>query len=363
MIQIKRELITAEDDSREAKIASLKRSLQTAIELEHSTIPPYLYATYSLGSEANREIVGILLSVVKEEMLHMALDCNVLNAMDGSPCIDHPRFIPHYPGPLPGTVESGLVVGLAPFSKQLVQDVFSVIEEPEDPITTGDSAHVRPAAAPPEDDHLTIGEFYEALKTQIRDLCKGGNIFTGKPEKQVSTGFRALQNIAVTDEKSALAALDLIVHQGEGSRRSPLDPELELAHYYKYQEVYFGRKLIRLEDEPNPRWAYVGHAISYDPAGVRPVIANPSRATYQPGSRLRSLNDTFNFTYTNMLKALHRVFNGQPDTLGPALLGMQSLKAQAQVLMATSIVPGLNAGPSFEYTPRLPDNGSPEAAS
>ena len=66
-------------------------------------------------------------------------------------------------------------------------------------------------------------------------------------------------------------------------------------------------------------------------------------------------NDTFNFAYTTMLQALHRVFNGEPDALGPALLRMQSLKAQAQVMMATDIVPGLTAGPSFEYTPRLPE--------
>src|SRR5688572_31316287 len=55
-------------------------ALQQAIELEHSTIPPYLYALYSLDENLNGEIADIIQSVAVEEMLHLTLAANVLNA-------------------------------------------------------------------------------------------------------------------------------------------------------------------------------------------------------------------------------------------------------------------------------------------
>src|SRR5437762_13529429 len=130
MIRMKAEAVRNLDYT----LGGLKKSLQQAIELEHATIPAYLYALYSIQPGANKIIQSLVLSVVAEEMLHMSLACNVLNAIGGSPRIDDPRFIPTYPGPLPGSVESDLIVPLSPFSMDLVSNVFMVIEEPEDPL-------------------------------------------------------------------------------------------------------------------------------------------------------------------------------------------------------------------------------------
>lgn len=345
MIRVKAALLTSDENTFEGRLRTLKRALQTAIELEHSTIPPYLYALYSIKTGANLEAATLIRSVVLQEMLHMSLDCNVLNAIGGHPKIDDPKFIPTYPGPLPGTVESGLTVPLAPLSKQLLKDVFMVIEEPEDTVD---------GEKPSDPGTITIGDFYQKIKEEIVALGKEGNIFTGNPLKQVVTGFQELQHLHVTDEKSALAAIDLIVAQGEGSRSSPDDPEHGLAHYYKYAEIYHGRTLIR-NPAPHPpphlRWIYAGHPIQFDPYGVQPVIVNPQKNTYAPGSRLASLNDAFNMAYSNLLRGLHQVFNGQPDYLGPALLTMQGLKDQAQVMMSIETVPGQTAGPTFNYVP------------
>ena len=68
-------------------------ALQTAIELEHSTIPVYLTALYSIKPNANREVAALIRSVVIEEMLHMALACNILISIGGSPSIGQPGFI------------------------------------------------------------------------------------------------------------------------------------------------------------------------------------------------------------------------------------------------------------------------------
>src|SRR5207247_854808 len=43
----------------------------------------------------------VIRRVVYEEMLHLALACNLLNAVDGDPALAHPDFIPHYPAKLP----------------------------------------------------------------------------------------------------------------------------------------------------------------------------------------------------------------------------------------------------------------------
>ncbi len=42
MIRLKRALIECHDNSVENRLRLIKHGLQTAIELEHSTIPPYL---------------------------------------------------------------------------------------------------------------------------------------------------------------------------------------------------------------------------------------------------------------------------------------------------------------------------------
>src|ERR1700730_7630242 len=78
--------------------------LQGAIELEHSTIPPYLQALYSIKRGSNAIVADLIRSIVVEEMLHMTIAANVLNAIGGSPAINTPKFIPQYPGPLPMNV-------------------------------------------------------------------------------------------------------------------------------------------------------------------------------------------------------------------------------------------------------------------
>lgn len=343
MIRLKRALIDCQDSSFDNRLKLLKHNLQTAIELEHATIPPYLYALYSIKTGQNLEIAYLIKSIVKQEMLHMSLDCNVLNAIGGHPKIDYPRFIPHYPGHLPGSVENSLIVPLAALSKQLLLDVFMVIEEP---------VHTVDGTDPPPDG-ITIGEFYQHIKAEISALSAHQNIFTGNPEKQLVTGFPELQTMAVTDETSALAAIDMIVTQGEGSDTSPLDPEQELAHYYKYAEIYHGRKLIPNPDPApgQPAWVFEGHRIVFDPAGVYPVISNPHDKNYKDNPRIADLNLTFNRTYSDMLRKLHDVFNGEPDKLALALLSMQALREEAQLLMTQEVVPGQTAGPTFDYIP------------
>ena len=91
--------------------------------MEHSTIPLYLTALFSMGNGTD-EAAGVIHSVVVEEMLHMTTACNCLNAIGGAPMIDSPSFIPSFPMRLPLTNVS---VGIAPFSRSLMQK-FMLVE-------------------------------------------------------------------------------------------------------------------------------------------------------------------------------------------------------------------------------------------
>jgi rubrerythrin len=73
-----------------ATIESLREHLQWAIELEHFTVPPYLCALYSVDADRNTEVKEVLVSIFLEEMLHMTLVGNLLNAIGGSPRLDTP---------------------------------------------------------------------------------------------------------------------------------------------------------------------------------------------------------------------------------------------------------------------------------
>jgi hypothetical protein len=322
-------------------------ALQAAIELEHATIPPYLYALYSLGSGANSAVADIIRSVVAEEMLHLTQVANILNALGGNPVFDSPSLIPHYPGPLPGSVEGELVVGLAPCSRDLVENTFMVIEQPEHPLEFP-GAMVAPA------EPLTIGQFYRKIRATIVDL--GEQAFSRQPRNQVSTGLMK-NTVVVTDVATACQAIDTIIDQGEGTATTPSEiVGTDYSHFYRFAEIANGRRLIRNPQAgpstpPDQQYIYGGDPIPLDQAQVFAVPANPTTATYPDGSPARKACVTFNYTYTSLLKCLHATFNGEPDELQAAIGIMMSLRQQAIDMMAGTTTAGTPTGPTFEWQP------------
>ncbi|MGN9845131.1 ferritin-like domain-containing protein [Nonomuraea sp. H19] len=325
---------------------SLREHLQWAIELEHATLPPYLCALYSLDPERNPEAVEVVGSVFAEEMLHLALAANLLNAVGGRPRLDAPGMLPPHPRRLP---HGSLELSLVPFGAEALE-TFLRIEQPA------------PPGAPAEgDDYETIGQFYDAIEQGLRHLCDrlGEHVvFSGDPARQVSAAhFRhtAGRLIAVDGLKSALAALEEIVEQGEGTARGEVwdgdqdvfHPERdEVAHYYRFQELKIGRRYRRGD---TPQSGPTGEAIWVNPAGVLPMRRNPRPAA--PGSAIRTAQEEFNHTYCAILHLLEQAFNGSPKLLAVATGTMYALKAQARALMRLPDGEGTTAGPTFEYVP------------
>jgi hypothetical protein len=338
MIKLQRRVVDAIEKAKDP--TELYPWLQSAIELEHSTIPPYLTAMFSLKPGANDPIAQLIRSIVVQEMLHMTIAGNILIAVGGSPSINTPSFVPQYPGPLPLSIGgSGFVVGIEPFSKPLVQNVFMTIEEPEHPIPV-----ITLAAAGQVPDFATIGDFYAALKKKLKEFPDS---IYGHVDRQVLQWFAPSLLFPITNRESAGHAIDIIVDQGEGTSTDPFQTPGDPAHYYKFGEIFYGRTIVKTAGG----FAYAGDPVPFDPAGVYPMRPNPKIHYFEPGTPTRIKIEQFSYAYSSLLNALHVAFNGQPAQINTAIGLMYELKMIAVSLMQTPLGDGSNmtAGPSFEY--------------
>ncbi|MCC9020700.1 MULTISPECIES: ferritin-like domain-containing protein [Flavobacterium] len=334
-------------------LSDLKNALQTAIELEHSTIPPYLTANFTLFETGNDQISNLIGSVVREEMLHLSIACNILNAVGGSPVINKPGFIPLYPGPLPGSVVDGLQVPLKKFSLDLVKDVFMSIEEPEDPIDIHNRLMVSNV--------ITIGVFYTRIKEIIVELeaaakAEGKTIFVGNPNYQMTFEkfYDASLLFPIVDEATAIRGIDIIIDQGEGTTTDPFVSSAddgnvpELAHYYRFEEIYKGKTI---QADPEGGYMFGDPLIAFNPELVPNMWPNPKMNDYPKDSQAYINSKFFNYNYTSLLNSLHETFNGEPEKISTAMGVMYSLRLYALKLLAIPDPnhPGFVTGPSFEY--------------
>ena len=324
--------------------AELGTYLQSAIELEHSTIPPYLTAMFSLRNGTNAEIARQIREIVIEEMLHMVIAANILIAIGGSPSINQSEFVPNYPGPLPMNI-GDLTVGIEAFSIDLVKNVFMAIEEPENPIPVKKAAELEAV------EYATIGQFYDAIKDQIQAL--GPSIFvkpTAPPQVVSSAWFGADRLFPITDPDAACRAIDLIKLEGEGTSESPFQSPGDPAHYYRFGEIAAGREII----ETPKGFAYGGAPILFDPSGVWPLRPNCKIADFAPDTQARTRIEAFAYNYSALLNSLHNSFNGAPEQLDTAIGLMYDLRVSAVALMETDTgdSSGQTVGPSFEYVNR-----------
>lgn len=329
--------------------SSLQGHLQTAMELEHATIPAYLSALYSIPDGSNVEAAQVIQSVVMEEMLHLTLAANVLNAVGGRPAVDGPKFVPEYPTFLPHS-DDGFEISLRPFSPEAI-DTFLRIERPA------------PAGAPPQADYYsTIGQFYDAIEQALVELSGSmgeQHLFIGDPARQVRTehwyygaGGGVIQ---VTDLASARRALEEVKEQGEGIDHTIFDGDRqfgqtdELAHYFRFNEIRTGR---RYRPTDTPKSGPTGPEMPVNWSSTFPMRPNPKARDYVGQPEIHAKLMECNRSYTRLLRILHRAFNGEPDLLLTAVPAMYEVKYQVQALMKIpSGHDGTTVGFGFEYSP------------
>jgi len=333
-------------------VEELRRYLQVALQLEHSTIPPYMTALYSIHPGTNPDSTQIIHTVVVEEMLHLVLVANMLNAIGGSPDFTLPGFVPLYPAHLPDG-ETDFEVGIRPFSRAAIE-TFLQIERPG--AASEEIDFIQRARSPlallpgfgdsdASDMHFySIGEFYAEIDRGLHWLhaemtARGEVLFTGDPTRQVTPSFRYSgggEILAVYDLASADAAIRLICEQGEGLGGRIYDEEDELSHYYQFEQVLLGRYYQSGDLPGQPS----GATFDVDWFAVYPVRTNARLTDYPEGCETYNAACEFNIAYQDFLALLTRAHNGEPELLETAVGVMYQLKDLVSKLIVTPI-PGL----------------------
>jgi hypothetical protein len=328
-------------------LAELQEYLQTAIALEHYTLPPYLCAMWSLkdGAGSNDQITEILLEIVWQEMLHMALACNLLKAAGGHPRIN--TAVPVFPDYLPG-VQLSQPVDLRPISKERV-DLFMQIEKPLHPIPPMLAA----AALVPK--YPTIGEFYKAIDA---GLVKVNPTFSA--DGQLAIGIGTDELVVIDSLDKARQAIQRIQEQGEGTTASQgaVDFGNGLAHYYRFQQIALERTY-----DPQPDNTFKLHATVNLPfpaaTDIYPMATVPDVG--YPGVAAAG---AFDQAYTDMVNLLQQAWDtGTLQPLRDAVKIMRRLRGLAVVLMNQERPDHQgNYGPAFRYLPSTPSSPAPPAA-
>jgi hypothetical protein len=336
--------------------------LQTAMELELSTIPPYFTALVSIHPGANRVSATLIRSVMMEEMLHMTLVGNLVSSLGGTVRLGRENM-PGYPLRMnfDGKTfkDRQFDVNLEAFSPAAI-NTFLQIELPTELATR---MKARREFTEIDIPGITIGAFYDEVIARLKRMCDEfgeAAVFTGNPALQVNPQFywgSGGSPVIITTFDTAREALEEIIEQGEGGGASVFDPDehyadtqYDLAHYFRFNEIALGR---RYQPGDTPDAPPTGQPIEVDYGAVYPIKRNPASADYAPGSRLATLNDEFNRKYTVMLGEIAQAFNGTPHALYDAIInGMHALTPIAGEMMALPIdgeAGGAHGAPSFEW--------------
>jgi len=293
-------------------LSDLQDALQTAMQLEFATIPPYLCAQWSINSDPSG-VGNMIQNIVIQEMFHFALAGNMLTAIKGAPKIANAGFVPSYPANvLPGGIPQELAVDLQPLSLDQLQ-VFMQIENPEFP-------PLALTAGPPP---ATIGAFYDTISngfTVVNPTIDPNANFVD------FSAFSTPQTVQIKTIADAQNAITTIKTEGEGTQGSPDEPPGDsstFAHYYAFKQIFIAKTLV----QTNGKWGFTGAAIqfptvfSFSQSAVR---ADPSAA--------------FNQTLSNLLQQLQACWTTGAsffDTLGT----MSTLQSQGKQLIQQKIRP------------------------
>lgn len=357
-------------------IEDLHKAVQQAIEIEITTIPLYLYTYYSINRVPKQEDIityytkklmdngasekkackkakelsvkimvfankaaATIMSVVVEEMLHMALSSNLQRGLGAMPRIAG-RAPKSFPTMLPGHAkvqdDDGRFVDfkapLAPLSVRQLE-VFIKIEKPE----TG-SIEIG-------EEYTSIGEFYNSIIDYIEE--NKANIKFDKKSPQVypdqeynRNGYYAPNNvntiyydenhkaqftnanpsekkddhsghlIKVTNVESAINAIEEIIEQGEGSTE---ELEGEESHYIKFKNLRKELKAYRgyLKDNMKiPKEELTDEYENLLSFFIHPVPKDPKTADFPED--LQALSNYTNALYTyhfHMTEACYRFDN------------------------------------------------------
>ncbi|HEV2011627.1 MAG TPA: ferritin-like protein [Candidatus Limnocylindria bacterium] len=340
--------------------------LREAAELEHTILCEYLFAAFTMKQRTDEGLTAAqldavdrwrktILTVAKQEMLHLTLVQNLLTAIGAAPHLSRPNLptaAKHFP--------AGVQIALVPFGERALKH-FLFLERPEGVALDDPDAQVaidraRPLMAdddivPAPQSFATVGHLYRAIDVGFAWLTGTlgeERLFIGPAPAQTSPDVMHWDGlIAVTDLDSAHQAIDVVVEQGEGATG-----DWREAHFGKFLEIYDEYLALRAADptfEP-ARPVLPGHVRPHRYGDAVPLIDDP---------RTRRVADLFNVVNEIVLLALTRFFahtDESPEQLallenvGVGLM-FAAIKPLGQLLTTLPFgpsAPGQTAGPTFE---------------
>lgn len=190
--------------------------LAAAAELEHSLICQYLYAAYSIKTNADGTSAAdqalfdrwreAILGVARQEMGHLGTVWNLQALVGGSPCSDRANF-PQLGGRYyPPAID----FSLTPFSTTTL-DRFIAFEEPQH--ATFELASVAP---PDPIVYARVGDLYRQIRAAFALLASKALIDPLTVQDSMSWSNNVTLKTATT-EQEAIEAIDFIITQGEGA--------------------------------------------------------------------------------------------------------------------------------------------------
>jgi hypothetical protein len=340
--------------------------LREAAELEHTILCEYLFAAFTMKQRTAEGLTAAqleavdrwrttILTVAKQEMLHLTLVQNLLTAIGAAPHLSRPNLptaAKHFP--------AGVQIALVPFGERALKH-FLFLERPEGVALDDPDAQVaidraRPLMAdddivPAPQGFATVGHLYRAIDigfAWLTGTLGAEKLFIGPAPAQTSPDVMHWDGlVAVTDLDSAHQAIDVVVEQGEGATG-----DWRKAHFGKFLEIYDEYLALRAAD-PNfepARPVLPGHVRPHRYGDAVPLIDDP---------RTRRVADLFNVVNEIVLLALTRFFAHTDETpeqlallehVGVGLM-FAAIKPLGQLLTTLPFgpsAPGRTAGPTFE---------------
>ena len=340
--------------------ADLVSLLTSAAEVEHSLMVQYLFAALTMkqGTDeglTEHQLIRVahwekqVLAVARQEMEHLGLVANLLTAIGAAPSLTRPNF------PYPTSLY-GHVMELTRFSMESVHR-FACFEMP----ATGDDTVSCPS---PPDPSLpgpsSIIELYAAIRAGFVALAArpeplflvgadhqlgGKALGTDFPRVGAMGGGYDVFMSTVTDLDSALAAIDLIVEQGEAAEVAG-----DEGHFVAFKSILAEYA------------AFVAEQPSFDPA--RRVVDNPTTAPACGAGTLTdplalAVAELFDASYRTMLRFLLRLLMSTDETpqessalTAVAFFPLMTMVIRPLAEVLTSLPAhdpddGLRAGPPF----------------
>jgi hypothetical protein len=380
--------------------ANFEEVMQQAIALELATIPTYLSTYYSIiraqdqdalyakllfqlatrpgAAEADiaqraqelkvdvlvyaNKAAALIMSVVIEEMLHLALACNVKQAIASPPDLLSISKILVFPTQLDGH-EPEFPINAAKLSLDQLS-TFLQIESPKPFVDPADAAEKLQTVK-----YKTIGQLYLDIQQCIKDNYPGpyaptpqlvstsksdphprpyysqnsiNTVYYDREHKpQFGSNSESGDLVGVFDARSAVNAIDEIMHQGEGNLKDdqsdlrfgpdhmpiPLpvnkdgevtfksgdydDKDGELSHFAKFLEVY------SLGVHYQQKFAAVGGLDDFFSYFVHDQASNPKQADYEAADSPAGLalsSQLGNAIFTYILLMIEACYYADEDT-------------------------------------------------